>query len=100
MAAEDLVASAWSQSQTKNVSLLTGILSSRLEEKGKDYSRTPKSLFMKASRVVLRGGVYGGGPSPMERPSFARIKTLILLKVYLGLICFPRHFVEIFKVYF
>ena len=63
MAAEDLVASAWSQSQTKNVSLLTGILSSRLEEKGKDYSRTPKSLFMKASRVVL--------PSPMERPSFA-----------------------------
>ena len=72
MAAEDLVASAWSQSQTKNVSLLTGILSSRLEEKGKDYSRTPKSLFMKASRVVLRGGVYGGGLSPMEWPSFAK----------------------------
>ena len=71
MAAEDLVASAWSQSQTKNVSLLTGVLSSPLEEKGKDYSRTPRSLFMKASRVVLRGGVYGGGPSPMERPSFA-----------------------------
>ena len=36
---------------------------------------------MKASRVVLRGGVCGGGPIPMKRPSFANkagLKTLIL----------------------
>ena len=64
MAAEDLVASAWSQSQTKNVSLLTGILSSPLEEKGKDYSRTPKSLFMKASALCYAAAFTVAAPVP------------------------------------
>ena len=61
--AEDLVTSAWSQSKMKNASLLTGVLSSRLEKK--------RERLFSDMLLFICGSVYGGGPSAMERLSFA-----------------------------
>ena len=74
----------------KNASLLTGVLSSRLEKK-RERLFSDKLLF-------ICGSVYGSGPSAMERFSFANEagKNVDSFKRLVKTICFPRHFVEIF----
>ena len=87
---EDLVTSAWSQSKMKNTSLLTGVLSSRLEKKGKDYSRTCYYLFAVAFTVAAPV-LWNGFPLLMRQA-----KNVDSFKRLVKTICFPRHFVEIF----